>query len=118
MKRLIDFCVSAVALLVLSPVMLLIALLACGLLGSPVLFRQQRPGLNGEPFEMVKFRTMVDARDSQGNLLPDVQRLGGFGKFLRASSLDELPELWNVLKGDMSSRWPAASVDAVSAAIQ
>jgi lipopolysaccharide/colanic/teichoic acid biosynthesis glycosyltransferase len=71
-------------------------------LGTPVFFRQQRPGLHGKPFRMVKFRTMTDARDAQGNLLPDAERLTRFGKFLRSSGLDELPELWNVVKGDMS----------------
>ena len=71
-------------------------------LGAPALFRQARPGLSGKPFEMVKLRTMTDARDDQGELLPDADRLTPFGRFLRASSLDELPELWNVLKGDMS----------------
>jgi sugar transferase EpsL len=71
-------------------------------LGAPALFRQQRPGLHGKPFTLVKFRTMTDKRDTQGNLLPDAERLTKFGKFLRASSLDELPELWNVLKGEMS----------------
>jgi lipopolysaccharide/colanic/teichoic acid biosynthesis glycosyltransferase len=101
-KRLSDILVSALALLLLSPLLGLLALLVRFKLGSPVLFRQQRPGLNGRPFTLIKFRTMTDQRDAQGNLLPDAERLTQFGKFLRASSLDELPELWNVLKGEMS----------------
>ncbi|WP_252109660.1 MULTISPECIES: sugar transferase [unclassified Halomonas] len=102
MKRLFDFLVSLLALSLLSPVLLVVALLVRGKLGSPVLFRQIRPGLHGKPFEMVKFRTMKDAYDAQGHPLPDDLRLTRFGNFLRATSLDELPELWNVLKGDMS----------------
>ncbi len=101
-KRLFDFTVAALALLLLSPLLGLLALLVRLKLGSPVLFRQQRPGLHGKPFTLSKFRTMTDKRDAQGNLLPDAERLTKFGKFLRASSLDELPELWNVLKGEMS----------------
>ncbi|MGB7204719.1 MAG: sugar transferase [Anderseniella sp.] len=102
MKRFLDIVVAGVAMLVLLPVMALVALLIAMKLGRPVLFRQVRPGLNGEPFEMIKFRSMSDARDGNGTLLSDEDRLGSFGKFLRSSSLDELPELWNVLKGDMS----------------
>ncbi len=102
MKRLFDMVVSAMALVVFSPLLLFIAWRVRRKMGSPVLFRQVRPGLHGKPFEMVKFRTMRDAVDSQGNLLPDAERLTSFGNFLRASSLDELPELWNVLKGEMS----------------
>jgi sugar transferase EpsL len=102
MKRLFDVLVASFLLVAMSPVMAVVAALIATKLGTPVLFRQQRPGLNGEPFEMVKFRTMSDARDANGELLPDEQRLGGLGKFLRKSSLDEFPELWNVLKGDMS----------------
>lgn len=90
------------ALLVLSPVLLGVAYLVRKNLGSPVLFRQVRPGMHGKPFEMIKFRTMLDAVDAQGNVLPDDVRLTPFGRFLRSTSLDELPELWNVLKGDMS----------------
>ena len=101
-KRLFDLTVAALALLLLSPLLGLLALLVRLKLGSPVLFRQQRPGLHGKPFTLIKFRTMTDKRDAQGNLLPDAERLTPFGKFLRASSLDELPELWNVLKGEMS----------------
>lgn len=102
MKRVFDIAVSAGALLVLSPVLLVVALLVRWKLGSPVLFRQERPGLDCRPFAMVKFRTMTDARGADGALLPDRERLTPFGRFLRATSLDELPELWNVLKGEMS----------------
>ena len=101
-KRALDLALTIPALIALSPVLLLIALLVRLTLGTPVLFRQQRPGRHGKPFYMVKFRTMTDARDAQGNLLSDAERLTPFGRFLRATSLDELPELWNVLKGDMS----------------
>ncbi len=101
-KRLLDLVGAGVGLLLLAPLMLLIAILVRVGLGSPVLFRQQRPGLHGKPFTLYKFRTMTDARDAQGNLLPDEQRLTRLGRFLRSTSLDELPELWNVLKGDMS----------------
>ena len=102
MKRLIDITASVAALVVLSPVYAITAYKVKKNLGSPVLFRQTRPGLDGKPFEMIKFRTMKDAIDSDGNPLPDSERLTDFGKALRNSSLDELPELWNVLKGDMS----------------
>ncbi|MEN5304355.1 sugar transferase [Pseudomonas sp. TWI628] len=102
LKRLFDLTAAAVALLLLSPVIALVAWKVRKNLGAPVLFRQQRPGLDGKPFEMVKFRTMRDAVDAQGNVLPDAQRMTPFGGFLRSSSLDELPELWNVLKGEMS----------------
>lgn len=101
-KRTFDLLASASALLVLSPVLLGVAYLVRKNLGSPVLFRQVRPGMHGKPFEMIKFRTMLDAVDAQGNVLPDEVRLTSFGRFLRSTSLDELPELWNVLKGDMS----------------
>ena len=102
MKRLIDFLCALAGLLLLAPVIGLLAVLVRIKLGSPVLFRQTRPGRGGKAFQMAKFRTMSDARDANGELLPDADRLNGFGQFLRASSLDELPELWNVLKGDMS----------------
>ena len=102
LKRIFDVVVSATALLLLSPVIALVAWQISRKMGSPVLFRQTRPGLNGRPFQMVKFRTMKDAVDAEGNPLPDSERLTPFGQFLRSSSLDELPELWNVLKGDMS----------------
>jgi lipopolysaccharide/colanic/teichoic acid biosynthesis glycosyltransferase len=102
LKRFIDVGVAATALVVLSPALIAIAVAVRLFLGSPVLFRQQRPGLRGEPFELVKFRTMRDARDRQGRPLSDAERLTRFGRLLRASSLDELPELWNVLKGEMS----------------
>ncbi len=102
MKRLLD-CVAALFLLgALSPIIFLLVLLVAIILGRPVLFRQLRPGRGGKPFMMLKFRTMTDARDSHDNLLPDAQRLTRFGMWLRRSSLDELPELINVLKGDMS----------------
>ena len=102
MRRFFDLSVTLLALLLLALPLLLLALLVRAKLGSPVFFRQTRPGLHGKPFEMVKFRTMTDARDAQGELLPDSERLPPFGRFLRSSSLDELPELWNVLKGEMS----------------
>ncbi|MEL4470513.1 sugar transferase [Shewanella algae] len=102
MKRLFDILVSAAGLLLLSPIIALVAWKIRKNLGTPVLFRQTRPGLHGKPFEMVKFRTMKDAVDEQGNSLPDSERMTPFGNKLRSSSLDELPELWNVLKGDMS----------------
>ena len=102
MKRLFDIVVAFIALLLFSPILLIVAILIARRLGSPVLFRQVRPGLNGRLFTMVKFRSMRDAVDKHGNPLPDAQRLTPFGAWLRASSLDELPELWNVLKGDMS----------------
>ena len=102
LKRVFDICVSAIALSLLAPVFIATAILVRVKLGSPILFRQVRPGLHGQPFKMMKFRTMTDERNSQGELLPDAQRLTSFGKFLRSSPLDELPELLNVLKGDMS----------------
>ena len=102
MKRLFDLTAAALGLLALAlPLLALIALVRIKL-GRPVFFRQTRPGLHGQPFQMVKLRTMTDARGPDGALLPDAERLTPFGRFLRASSLDELPELWNVLKGDMS----------------
>lgn len=101
-KRPMDFCLALVALIVLSPVLLITAILVRINLGSPVIFCQERPGLNEKIFKLYKFRSMSDARDKDGNLLPDDQRLGKFGKLLRSTSLDELPELWNILKGDMS----------------
>lgn len=102
MKRLSDFFAVLLALLLLVLPMLGLIWLVRRKLGSPVFFRQVRPGMNGKPFEMVKFRTMTDERGPDGQLLPDAVRLTPFGRFLRSSSLDELPELWNVLKGDMS----------------
>lgn len=101
-KRLFDIIASAAGLLVLSPVFLLLIYLIKKNLGSPVFFTQERPGKNGKPFKMIKFRSMRDAVDADGNPLPDSERLTPFGKKMRAASLDELPELWNVLKGDMS----------------
>jgi len=101
-KRLFDFTISFIALLLLSPLLLLIAVRVRRKMGSPVLFRQTRPGLHGKPFEMLKFRTMRDARDANGMLLPDSERMTAFGRWLRATSLDELPELWNVMRGEMS----------------
>jgi lipopolysaccharide/colanic/teichoic acid biosynthesis glycosyltransferase len=102
MKRFFDFICAALGLLLLAIPFLLLAWRVRRELGSPVFFCQMRPGLHGRPFRMIKFRTMTDARGSDGRLLPDADRLTAFGRFLRASSLDELPELWNVLKGDMS----------------
>jgi len=101
-KRFFDFSASLAALLLLSPVLLLLALLVGVKLGSPVFFTQTRPGLHGQPFEMIKFRTMTNARADNGTLLPDCERLTCFGRYLRSTSLDELPELLNVLKGEMS----------------
>ncbi len=106
MKRIFDFLVSLFALVILSPMIVFIAWKIRKNLGSPVLFRQTRPGLNGKPFSMVKFRTMRDAVDINGNSLPDSERMTPFGDKLRNSSLDELPELWNVLKGEMSLAGP------------
>lgn len=102
LKRVFDVSISAIALVLLSPVLAYVAWQVRSKMGSPVLFRQVRPGLRGKAFEMVKFRTMRDALDRGGRPLPDGERMTAFGSFLRASSLDELPELWNVLKGDMS----------------
>lgn len=101
-KRMLDIVLSLTALLILSPVLLIVAVLVRCKLGSPVLFRQERPGKDEKIFTLCKFRTMTDKKDAEGNLLPDHQRLTRFGKLLRASSLDELPELFNILKGDMS----------------
>lgn len=102
MKRLFDMIATTLGLLLIWPLVAVFAVLVYCRLGSPVLFRQQRPGLHGHPFWLLKFRTMVDTHDANGNLLPDPERLTIFGRFLRKTSLDELPELWNVLKGDMS----------------
>lgn len=102
LKRLFDITVSVIGLLLLAPIIAFVAVRIDCRLGSPVLFRQTRPGKDSKPFEMIKFRTMKDAVDESGNVLPDSQRMTPFGDKLRNSSLDELPELWNVLKGDMS----------------
>src|SRR5450830_1025724 len=102
LKRCFDLLVASVLLVLLMPVLLLVAVLVARKLGRPVLFRQTRPGMDGKPFTMIKFRTMRDAVDAHGRPLPDSERLGRFGQLLRASSADELPELWNVLRGDMS----------------
>jgi lipopolysaccharide/colanic/teichoic acid biosynthesis glycosyltransferase len=101
-KRTLDVLVSVAALVVLFPVIAVVALLIHRELGTPVLFCQTRPGKDGKPFQMVKFRTMLDAVDAQGNSLPDSERMTEFGHLLRSTSLDELPGLWNVLKGEMS----------------
>ena len=101
-KRLLDLMLTVPALIVLAPVFALAALVVSLELGWPVFYLQDRPGLDGKPFTLFKFRTMTDACDAQGNLLPDVERLGSFGRLLRSTSLDELPELINVLRGDMS----------------
>ena len=101
-KRLLDIVISGVALLVLSPVYLVLAVLIRINLGSPVIFCQERPGKNGRVFKLYKFRTMTDERNDEGKLLPDEQRLPRFGRILRSTSLDELPELWNIFMGDMS----------------
>jgi lipopolysaccharide/colanic/teichoic acid biosynthesis glycosyltransferase len=102
LKRLLDIIIASIALILLSPLYALVAYKVKKNLGSPVLFRQVRPGLHGKPFEMIKFRTMKDAVDARGNPLPDSERLTPFGQMLRSTSLDEMPELWNVIKGDMS----------------
>ena len=102
MKRAIDLVISGLGLIFLSPVLVILALLVRIRLGSPVFFRQLRPGLGGQRFELIKFRTMRDSYDADGVLCPDANRLTGFGNFLRSTSLDELPELWNVLRGEMS----------------
>lgn len=101
-KRLLDIIISFTALVILSPVLLIVAVLVRIKLGSPVIFHQDRPGYHEKVFKLCKFRSMTDVRDENGNLLPDEVRLTKFGKALRATSLDELPELWNILKGDMS----------------
>ena len=101
-KRLLDIIISLSALILLAPLYAVISYKVKKNLGSPILFKQTRPGLHAQPFDMIKFRTMKDATDTSGNLLPDSMRMTAFGKMLRSSSLDELPELWNVLKGDMS----------------
>ncbi|EDZ90849.1 sugar transferase [Francisella tularensis] len=102
LKRVFDFILSLIALVILSPVMLILAILIRFKLGSPVLFKQPRPGKDEKIFNLYKFRTMTDARDKDGNLLPDSERITKFGKFIRSTSLDELPSLMNILKGDMS----------------
>jgi len=102
MKRLLDLTAAVLGLLALALPLLALTLLVRRKLGRPAFFRQTRPGLHGRPFQMVKFRTMTDARGADGALLPDADRLTPFGRFLRSTSLDELPELWNVLRGDMS----------------
>lgn len=101
-KRLLDFLLSLIVIIVLSPFMLIIAILVRMKLGKPIIFKQERPGKDEKIFTLYKFRTMTDERDEEGNLLPDEIRLTKFGKFLRSTSLDELPELFNILKGDMS----------------
>ena len=106
MKRLMDIVIAVAALIILSPLIAIVALLVRTKLGSPILFRQERPGLKGAPFTLIKFRTMVDARDESGALRPDSERMTDFGRWLRSTSIDELPELWNVLKGDMSMVGP------------
>lgn len=102
LKRGFDIAVAAIALVAFSPLILALAWMIRRRLGSPVLFRQERVGLDSKPFAMVKFRTMTDARDADGKLLPDAERLTAFGQWLRSTSLDELPELWSILRGDMS----------------
>ena len=101
-KRWLDFILSLIAIIILSPILLIVALLVRIKLGSPVIFKQERPGLHEKIFILYKFRTMTDEKDKDGNLLPDDQRLTKFGKLLRSTSLDELPELFNIFKGDMS----------------
>jgi sugar transferase EpsL len=107
-KRILDVIFASLGLVILSPILVLIAILVRILLGTPVIFRQQRPGLHEKPFFLYKFRTMTDTRNQSGNLLPDAARLTGFGRLLRLLSLDELPELFNILRGDMSFVGPRA----------
>ncbi len=102
MKRFIDLICASITLILLSPILVLVAINTRILLGTPIFFRQMRPGYQGKPFNLLKFRTMTAARDAKGTFLPDSQRLSAYGRFLRSISLDELPELWNVIKGDMS----------------
>jgi lipopolysaccharide/colanic/teichoic acid biosynthesis glycosyltransferase len=102
MKRLVDLILGLIATVLLSPVLIITAILVSRKLGSPIFFTQVRPGKDGKPFKMVKFRTMRDSIDAQGNPLPDAERLTPFGRRLRSTSIDELPELWNVIKGEMS----------------
>ncbi|MBF1154537.1 MAG: sugar transferase [[Eubacterium] sulci] len=101
-KRFIDFLIAALSIIIFSPLLIILAILVRVKLGGPVIFKQERPGLNGKVFKLYKFRTMTDAKDENGNLLDDEYRLTSFGKKLRSTSLDELPELYNILKGDMS----------------
>ena len=101
-KRIFDLLVASLGLLILSPIILIISILVRILIGTPIIFRQLRPGYKGKPFFIYKFRSMTDERDAEGNLLPDAVRLTPFGRFLRSLSLDELPELYNILRGDMS----------------
>jgi sugar transferase EpsL len=102
LKRLFDLGLSTLGLVAISPIFVVLMVLVRLQLGSPIFFTQMRPGKDGKIFRLVKFRTMIDARDTNGNLLPDAERLPSFGRFLRSTSLDELPELWNIIKGDMS----------------
>lgn len=101
-KRFMDFLIAALSIIIFSPLLIILAILVSVKLGGPVIFKQERPGLNGKVFKLYKFRTMTDAKDENGNLLDDEYRLTSFGKKLRSTSLDELPELYNILKGDMS----------------
>lgn len=101
-KRFIDFLIAALSIIIFSPLLIILAIIVRVKLGGPVIFKQERPGLNGKVFKLYKFRTMTDAKDENGNLLDDEYRLTSFGKKLRSTSLDELPELYNILKGDMS----------------
>lgn len=101
-KRFMDFLIAALSIIIFSPLLIILAILVRVKLGGPVIFKQERPGLNGKVFKLYKFRTMTDAKDEDGNLLDDEYRLTSFGKKLRSTSLDELPELYNILKGDMS----------------
>ena len=116
-KRVFDVAVAGTMLVLTAPLLAFTAWLVRADVGRPILFRQIRPGLNGRPFVMVKFRTMRDLRDSSGQLLSNDARLTRIGRFLRSTSLDELPELWNVLRGDMSLVGPEAAVDGVSASL-
>ena len=112
LKRILDFTIAFISITILAPIMLVVAVLVRKKLGKPIIFTQNRPGLNEKIFKMYKFRSMTDAKDKNGNLLPETQRLTPFGNFIRSTSIDELPELFNILKGDMSFVGPRPLVES------